>query len=432
LFVEGWLSRDAERVAKKGENAGGARLSVAGKTLNLITWSEQTAVLVLVAIALAILTFLFFGAYTKRVDLFGQVVPAGGQIDIHPYRTGYVSRLWVNDQQYVKKDQPLFQVSSEHYSQAGAVQHEVGKTLDEKKRSLNAEMDRLRLLHTMQAEEVARRLLVIPNQLNEVGRRIKLKEKAIAAATAAVERQRALAKSGYVSQSAIETKEVELAAAQADYSDALTARLGLEKELATVRIEQQSLALKQSNELAQISRQLSSTQQESYESEGQKESVTVAPESGVVTLLSIKVGQAVSQERMALVLLPKDTEWTVELFATSRSIGFLKVGQTVRLHFDAFPYQKFGLYSGKVITVSRAAVRVSPNATSGVSAMDYPLPDSDTYYRIQVALDRQCVQAYGKCVPLQAGMKVTGGVETDRKSLLEWIFDPLYAITGKL
>ena len=423
------MSNDVGSGRKRAGNAGGAGLPVAGKTLNLITWSEQTTVLVLVSIALSVLAFLFFGTYTKKVDLFGQVVPAGGQIDIHPYRAGHVSHLWVKDQDYVRKDQPLFEVISDHYSKAGAVQDEVGKTLDEKQRSLHAEMDRLRLLHAMQAEEVGRRLTMIPNQLNEVTRRVKLKEKAISAATAAVERQRALAKNGYVSQSAIEAKEVELATAQADYSDALTAKLGLEKELATVRIEQQSLSLKQSNELAQISRQLSSTRQESYESEGQKESVTVAPQSGVVTLLSIKPGQSVSQNRMALVILPQDTEWTVELFATSKSIGFLKVGQPVRLHFDAFPYQKFGLYSGKVTTVSRAAVRVS---AAGISAMDYPLPDSETYYRIQVALDNQCVQAYGKCVPLQAGMKVTGGVETESKSLLEWIFDPLYAIKGKL
>lgn len=36
-----------------------------------------------------------------------------------------------------------------------------------------------------------------------------------------------------------------------------------------------------------------------------------------------------------------------------RSIGFVEEGQSLAIRYDAFPYQKFGIYSGKVSQVSK-------------------------------------------------------------------------------
>jgi hypothetical protein len=41
-----------------------------------------------------------------------------------------------------------------------------------------------------------------------------------------------------------------------------------------------------------------------------------------------------------------------EIYIPSRAIGFVKPGQEVRLLYDAFPYQRFGAYRGRVVAAS--------------------------------------------------------------------------------
>lgn len=48
-------------------------------------------------------------------------------------------------------------------------------------------------------------------------------------------------------------------------------------------------------------------------------------------------------------------------------------------------------------------------------------------FRVRVRLDRHQMQAYGEDLALQPGMLLTADVVIDRRTLLEWLLDPLYA-----
>ena len=59
-------------------------------------------------------------------------------------------------------------------------------------------------------------------------------------------------------------------------------------------------------------------------------------------------------------------------------------------------------------------------------------PSAEPLYRITVALDRQSVDAYGRPQPLTAGMQLEADVLLDRRHLIEWLFEPLLGLTGRL
>jgi membrane fusion protein len=46
-------------------------------------------------------------------------------------------------------------------------------------------------------------------------------------------------------------------------------------------------------------------------------------------------------------------------------------------------------------------------------------------YRIRVALDQQSILAYGKVEHLLSGMAVEADLLLDRRTLLEWLLEPL-------
>ena len=128
-----------------------------------------------------------------------------------------------------------------------------------------------------------------------------------------------------------------------------------------------------------------------------------------------------------------------QLFAPSSAVGFLRPAQRVQLRYQAFPYQKFGHHPGQVLQVSRtplqaadlASLPLSAGSVTGVGADGTPLA-AEPLYRITVALDEQTVQAYGVAQPLVAGMQLEADVLLDRRRLIEWIFEPLLSVTGRL
>jgi membrane fusion protein len=95
-----------------------------------------------------------------------------------------------------------------------------------------------------------------------------------------------------------------------------------------------------------------------------------------------------------------------------------------QLQYQAFPYQKFGIQPGAVVKISRTAV----------SAQELPFPAASTefYYVVTVKPEKEFVLAYGKQEPLQTGMQVDADIWLDRRTLLEWIFEPLFSITGRM
>ena len=46
-------------------------------------------------------------------------------------------------------------------------------------------------------------------------------------------------------------------------------------------------------------------------------------------------------------------------------------------------------------------------------------------------MESDSVQAYGQDIPVQPGMLLSAGIVIDRRTLVEWLLDPIYAV-GRL
>jgi membrane fusion protein len=145
-----------------------------------------------------------------------------------------------------------------------------------------------------------------------------------------------------------------------------------------------------------------------------------SPVSGQITALQGNVGQSLQPSAPIVVIMPDNAELMAILLAPTRSAGFLKPGQDVNLLVDAFPYQKFGIQSGRVSEISETPYR--PGELDAPVAFDQPV------YQIKVALNKATVAAYGEEVPLKPGMTLQGDIVTDRRSLVEWMLDPLFSL----
>ena len=171
-----------------------------------------------------------------------------------------------------------------------------------------------------------------------------------------------------------------------------------------------------------------SARQEFTEIEARRRIVVAAPADGQVTLVQAEVGQSVELGRPLAHLVPATTQLVARLYAPSRAAGFVRTGEPVLLRFDAFPYQQFGQHTGRVLSVSTAAV-------GGADIQGFaPRPElvGETLFAITVSLPAQSIASAGQRLPLQAGMRVEADLLHETRRLYEWILEPLYAARSRL
>ena len=113
-----------------------------------------------------------------------------------------------------------------------------------------------------------------------------------------------------------------------------------------------------------------------------------------------------------------------ELLLPTRSAGFVGKGDVARLRFDAFPYQRFGFVVSTVERIDKA-VMLKGEAT-------LPIALREPVYRVRTRLDTQGIRADGEAFRLRSGMLLEADIILDRRTLLDWLLDPLYSLRGRV
>jgi membrane fusion protein len=142
-----------------------------------------------------------------------------------------------------------------------------------------------------------------------------------------------------------------------------------------------------------------------------------SPVDGTVTALTARIGQPASATAPAMLIVPAGTRPQAELQVPSSAIGFLAIEQEVRLNIDAYPYERFGVVEGRIASIAAAAaIRIMPDGKS--------LP----VYLVTVELPKPWIMAFGNKQSLLAGMTLSARIVTRRQTLIEWLFEPVYAV----
>lgn len=155
------------------------------------------------------------------------------------------------------------------------------------------------------------------------------------------------------------------------------------------------------------------------------EDILVAPIGGRVDDVAVRAGQPVATGALIAVVVPVGGELVAELYVPARAAGFVAAGQPLRLRYEAFPFERYGAQDGVVEDVSRTLL--SPDETAGSAG----IRPREPVFRVRGRLAAQEVDAYGASVPLRAGMRLTADIVVDRRTLGEWLLDPVYAVTKR-
>ncbi|CAM2932541.1 membrane fusion protein [Pseudomonas gessardii] len=383
-------------------------------------------------LAAVVIGFMYWGSYTKRSTVNGQLLPATGQVKVHAPQAGIVLEKLIHEGQSVQRGDPLVRLSSERYgSDSGPVQANISLQLTARRDSLLGELEKIRRLQTHERETLDSKITSLLLELTSQANQTQSQHERVVLATDAARRYQGLMEKGYISMDQLQQRQAELLGQRQTLQGLQRDRTTLTQQLTEKRNERAGLDARQDNQLADIERQISVVEQEFSESEARRVLLITAPEAGIITAALAEVGQTVDTSKALLSIMPHDTPLEAELYAPSRSIGFINPGDTVLIRYQAFPYQKFGKYQGLVHSISRTSISFSELASMVGSVPNVGL-NGEQFYRLRIRLNDQKITAYGQQRPLQSGMLLEADIIQDRRRLYEWILEPLYSLTGKL
>jgi membrane fusion protein, hemolysin D len=154
-----------------------------------------------------------------------------------------------------------------------------------------------------------------------------------------------------------------------------------------------------------------------------------APVEGVVQQLGIHtIGGVVTPAQALMAIVPVETRLEIEAMISNRDIGFVEVGQDAAIKVDTFNFTRYGLLSGKVVTVSHDAItRDKPmiDKPQGAETSSSEPKGQELIYAARVSLDRTHMQIENKTVNLSPGMAVAVEIKTGSRRIISYLLSPL-------
>jgi len=380
----------------------------------------------------ALVALFCFGSYTRKARITGLLVPQQGLVQVFAPQGGVIRSVAATEGAEVAQGAPLVVLSSELQSSAhGATQTMIASSLEERRRSLLAEREQIGQLGGQRESTLTQRLATLVAESADLDSSIALQQERARLAANAESRQRDLHSRQLISDQELQTAVEARLEQESRLRELERSRIASQRDRLALQGELDDLPFQSRTDASAVDREIAQLEQASAEAEARREIVVTAPEAGTVTSVQAERGSRADPNVPLVSIVPRGSKLQAVLFSPSRSVGFLRPGQRVMLRYEPYPYQKFGHYEGRIANISRSAVNPSelPAQVSGLASAS---GGDEPVYRITVSLDRQDINAYGRSVPLQPGMKLEADVLIETRRLIEWVLDPVYTLTGKL
>ena len=379
----------------------------------------------LVAAASAACWFLAVNSYTKREKVPGIIVPQDGIVTVYPPQAGILEKLNITEGMNIEESEELFSMLTDQRMTGGEyIGIKLIEQLDVQEIYLNRKLayERERVSAALDANET--RASRLAKEIDRLKGLIRTQNETLEIALDTYRRMQKLTSENVIAVIELEDyyrRYLE----QKQQAESLAMRMdeavsSMEETILNVR----TLEVAGKRETADIENQLTELAKQRTQIEGQRRMVVNAPVAGKITAVTVNVGQRIDPARPLFSIIPNGSDLQADLYLPTKSIGFLEIGQNVNISYAAFPYQKFGTYPGRIRQIAVSVIMPGEPASG--------LTFQEPVYKVTAVLENQHVRAYGKEIPLRSGMILSADVILDKRSLVEWLLEPVYSLKGKI
>ncbi len=391
--------------------------------------SIKITTLILVAIATAIIVFLFSAEYSRKETVRGFLMPSKGVIKSYANQAGTIEKIWVKEGDKVTKGQSLATILVQQSNSEGVdLSTQIADLLNAQDSLLNDEITQHQALEVQEMLSLKSQKIALKSEQTALKNQLALSAEKL---TLLNQRQldfNQLNQSGFLSK--LEKERQQQALLDAKQEEQNMARLLLQQTntLSQIEFNIENVPQQYRLRINGLKRQQGDLHRQLAQTASNYTYTITATNDGIATGIQVVEGETLSQSKAQstplLHILPEGSELVAELLLPTRSAGFVALGNTTRLRFDAFPYQRFGFIKSEIVRIDQTLI--APNE------IQLPIVLQEPVYRLRAKLNRQNVEAYGKQFKLKSGMLFEADIMLEKRTLIEWLLEPIYSLKGRI
>jgi membrane fusion protein len=367
--------------------------------------------------------FAAWARYARTESVRGYLGPDGGVRAIVPERPGAVRELRVRLGERVAAGDVLMDVASGSALAGGAgVEAAIRAELLAQRREHETRLELGQARHREQQQRQRERLDALARQIGQLESLRFLAADRWSLAAERSKRSAQLLARGVVSVNQHEQERDAALVLRREIREIEATLLERQDERARLRAEIRTAPLEHREHEAELRLRISEIETRLREVEGRSSYAITSPVAGRVAALQAAPGSQVAPDVPVAVIAPEGGELQAQLLVPTRAAGLIELGQSVGLKYAAFPYPQFGIQRARIARIESAVLRPAE--------LRAPVSVQEPVYRVVAALEAQSVQAFGRSYPLQPGMLLDAEIVLEKRSLLEWILEPLYSLRG--
>ncbi len=401
----------------------------AGKALLLAGWPVWVVTSLTALFLIALLSFLIFSNYTRRINVSGEVITQPHSINLFSPEQGVITNLMVETGKTVKKGQPLYQIDVSRVTQAGNVST---TTLS----AINKQRDQIDTIITQLQNNKRTTLDNLQQQLEQYEKAHKVSQDMVASAQQGLDAMKksmqnygAYQRKGLINTDQLNNQRYLFYQQQTSFQSLNTQSIQESLQITNLRSELVTRAADFDNQISQYGVQRNDLDRQLAEADAKGSLLITAPTDGKISSLSVTPGQMVNAGDSLAQLVPaKNSPFFLVAWLPNESVPYVKPGEEINIRYEAYPFEKYGQFPGRVESVSSAPVS-EQELNSYSSAPKNPNGTvSGPYYKVIVSLDKSQLNWHGETLNLSSGMKAESTMFLEKRPLYQWMLSPYYSM----
>lgn len=359
-------------------------------------------------------------SYARKESVVGWLTPEAGLVRAAAQRGGIATEVLVEEGATVAAGAPLAVMRLSADTVAGDAGEALLRALTAQAEAAEARARAAAASLVAEGERLRGERAGLVEELAAIADQISFQERRVTLTVAETGRGEEMAARGILPRAELDRRRTAELEARQDLAALRGAMTSLQRDIDALDARVAAIPIDRAAAEAEAAAARAALAERTTQARVADQYVVLSPIAGRVAAIPVQPGRSLIPGETVAVVTPADGHLVAELYVPSRAAGFIQPEQDVRLMYEAFPHQRFGVGAARVQTVSRTVLAPSEVAIPGV-ALQEPV------FRVRAVLERETVDAYGAPIPLQPGMLLHADVVIDQRSLLEWLFDPIFA-----
>lgn len=157
-----------------------------------------------------------------------------------------------------------------------------------------------------------------------------------------------------------------------------------------------------------------------------------APQDGIIKdLATTTVGAVVQPGTVVMTLVPQGEQLYADVNVKNEDVGFVQIGQRAQIKLATYPFQKYGMLTGKVMHLSADATDANKNNALSSNSADSNAGSENqtagnTTYKARIRLDAQTLTGpQGNKLQMTAGMQIVVEINQGKRTVMEYLLSPV-------